>query len=120
MGTVWYDVCLPQIENANILAAQESAPTMLVALESGAVDYVCTDMPTGMAAVVAYPDMKILDFTGTDDDYEVSEEEINIGISMKKGNTALKDAINEVLATMSVDDYTSLMNDAIAVQPLSE
>jgi putative lysine transport system substrate-binding protein len=30
--------------------------------------------------------MKILDFTGSDDDFEVSDEEINIGISVKKGN----------------------------------
>jgi putative lysine transport system substrate-binding protein len=32
-----------------------------------------------MAALVAYPDMVMLDFTGTDDNFQVSEEEINIG-----------------------------------------
>ena len=29
-NTIWYDSCLPQIEDANILPAQESAPAMLV------------------------------------------------------------------------------------------
>ncbi len=120
LNTVWYDVCLPQIPDANILPAQESAPAMLVALNNNACDLVVTDMPTGMAACVAYPDFKLLDFTGSDDDFEVSEEEINIGISMKKGNTELKEAIDSVLAEMTVDDYTAMMDEAISVQPLSE
>ena len=120
INTVWYDTCLPQIADANILPAQESAPAMLVALNSGRCDLVVTDMPTAMAACVAYPNFKLLDFSCTDGDFEVSEEEINIGISMRKGNAALCEAINGVLATMTVDDYTSIMNDAIAVQPLRE
>ena len=120
LGTIWYDICLPQIEDANILPAQETAPAMLVALDSGAVDVVVTDRPTAQAALVAYPDFVMLDFGGGEDDFAVSEEEINIGISMKKGNTALKDAINEVLATMTTDDYNAMMDEAISVQPLSE
>lgn len=118
INTVWYDICLPQIKDANILPAQESAPTMLVSLNSGISDLVVTDMPTAKAAVIAYPDMVLLDFSGSDDDFKVSEEEINIGISMQKGNTALKEAIDGVLADLTVDDYTAMMDDAIAAQPL--
>ena len=120
LGTIWYDNCLEQIEDANIQPAQESAPAMLVALESGRTDLVVTDMPTAMAACAAYPDMKLLDFSGTDDDFEVSDEEVNIGISVKKGNTELLDGINSVLETMTVDDFNSLMQEAISVQPLAE
>ena len=120
LGTIWYDVCLPQIKDANIQPAQESAPAMLVALESGRTDLVVTDMPTAKAACVAYPDLKLLDFTETDDDFTVSEEEINIGISVQKGNSELLDGINSVLATMTVDDFNSMMDEAISVQPLSE
>lgn len=118
-ATVWYDTCLPQIEDADILPAMESAPAMLVALESGRCDLVVTDMPTAMAACVAYPDMKLLDFTGTDD-FAVSEEEINIGISVQKGNETLLNALNEALATLTTDDFTAMMDEAISVQPLSE
>ena len=120
LGTVWYDVCLPQIPDANILPAQESAPAMLVALNSGRVDVVCTDMPTGTAALVAYPNMRLLDFAGSDDDFQVSQEEINIGISVRKGNTELLDKINSVLATLTVDDFNRMMDEAIAVQPLAQ
>lgn len=120
LGTIWYDVCLPQIEDANVQPAQESAPAMLVALESDRTDLIVTDMPTAMAACVAYPDMKILDFTGTEDDFAVSEEEINIGISVQKGNAELLDGINSVLAGMTVEDFDSMMQEAISVQPLAE
>ena len=120
LGTIWYDNCLPQIPNGNILAAQETAPAMLVALNSGACDVVVTDRPTAQAALVAYPDFALLDFGGGENDFQVSQEDINIGISMKKGNTALRDAINEVLSGMTADDYNNLMDEAIAAQPLSE
>lgn len=119
-NTVWYDTCLPQIPDANILPAQESAPAMLVALDANKCDIVVTDQPTGLAACVAYLDFKLLDFSGTDGAFQVSDEEINIGISIQKGNTELKDKINSVLDKMTPEDYTNMMNDAIAVQPLSE
>lgn len=114
-NTVWYDVCLPQIPDANILPAQESAPAMLVALDADKCDIVVTDQPTGLAATVAYPEFTMLDFSGTDGEFQVSDEEINIGISLQKGNTELKDKINGVLATMTEDDYVEMMNEAIAV-----
>ena len=47
----------------------------------------------------------MLDFGGGDGEFQVSDEDISIGISMKKGNTALKD---------------TMMDEAISVQPLSE
>lgn len=119
LGTIWYDTCLPQIKDANILNAKESAPAMLMALETGEVDFVCTDMPTAQAAVIAYPDMQILDFAGTDGDFEVSEGDINIGISVQKGNTELFDAINSALEGMTKDDFNAIMADAIKIQPVS-
>ena len=120
MGTIWYDTCLPQIEGADIQTAAESAPAMLMALETGAVDFVCTDMPTAQGALVAYPDMVILDFAGTEDDFEVSDEDVNIGISVMKGNTVLKEALDSVLSEMTADDFNKLMAEAIAVQPIEE
>ena len=117
MNTIWYDV-LSQIPDANILPAMESAPDMLVALASGKVDAVVTDQPTAMAACVAYPNMVMLEFDG-ENGFEVSDEEVNIGISVKKGNTELLDKLNAALATLTTDDFTAMMNDAIAKQPLS-
>ncbi len=117
-GTIWYETCLPQIEGADIRTAAESAPAMLMALETGAVDFVCTDMPTAQGAMVAYPDFKLLNFSGSGDDFTVSDEDVNIGISVMKGNTVLKDAMNSVLSGMTADDFNDLMAQAVAVQPI--
>ena len=124
IATIWYDTCLPQIEGANVMTAAETAPAMLMALETDMVEFVCTDMPTAQGAVAAYPDMTILDFSGTDGDFQFTEQEraenVNIGISMMKGNTVLREAIDSVLSTMTVEDFNELMAHASEIQPLSE
>ncbi len=121
ISTIWYDQCLPQIEGAIKQSAAETAPAMLMNLETGMVDFVCTDMPTAQGAVKAYPDMVILDFSGTDGDFRFSEQEraenVNIGISVRRGNTELKNAIDSVLSTMTADDFNNLMAEAVSVQP---
>ena len=124
IATIWYDQCLPQIDGALVQTAAETAPAMLMALETGSVDFICTDMPTAQGAVAAYPDMTILDFSGTDGDFQFSDEvraeNVNISVSVKKGNTELKNMIDAVLSTMTADDMNALMEQAIAIQPLSE
>ena len=121
MGTVWYDSYLPQIDGVNITTASQDAPAMLMALETGVVDFVCTDIPTAQGAVQAYPDMQILDFTSNaDDNFVTTDEDVNIGISIQKGNTVLLNALNSVLCEMTADDFNALMAEAIAVQPMSE
>ena len=101
IATIWYDQCLPQIKDVAIQTAAETAPAMLMALETDTVD-----------------------FSGTDGDFQFSDEvraeNVNIGVSVMKGNTLLKDKIDAVLSTMTPDDMNALMEQAIAVQPLSE
>ena len=117
-GTIWYDSCLPQIPGADIQTQAETAPAMIMAVESGTVDFICTDMPTAMGACATYDNLTILDFSNNEsDNFKVDEGEINIGISIEKGNTALKDAMNDVLSTMTAEDFNQIMQEAIAVQP---
>jgi putative lysine transport system substrate-binding protein len=117
-GTIWYDSCLPQIPGAELMPASETAPAMIMAVTSGTVDYICTDMPTAMGACAAYDNLTILDFSGSEDNFEVDQGEINIGISVLKGNTVLLDAMNAVLGEMTVEDFNNTMNEAISVQPV--
>ena len=119
-GTIWYDTCLPQIKNATVQSAADDAGTMLMAVSSGTCDFVCTDMPTAQGAVLAYPNLMILDFSGSGDDFQVSAEEINIGISVRDGNKTLLDAMNKVLSPMSADDFNAMMAQAVAIQPIEE
>ena len=116
-GTIWYDSCLPQIEGAELMPASETAPAMIMAVTSGTVDYICTDMPTAMGACATYDNLVLLDFSDSEDNFEVDQGEINIGISVVKGNTTLKEAMDKVLSTMTVEDFNNLMDEAISVQP---
>ena len=119
-GTIWYDTCLPQIAGANTQPAADDAGAMLMAVSSGTCDFVCTDMPTAQGAVITYPNLMILDFSGSGDDFNVSEEEVNIGISVREGNKTLLEAMNKVLDPMTADDFNALMAQAVAVQPIEE
>ena len=116
-ATIWYESCLPQIPGAEIMPQSDDAPAMIMAVESGTVDFICTDMPTARGACAAYDDLVILDFSGSDDNFVVPEGEINIGISVVKGNTQLKEAFDAVLSQMTEDDFTALMDEAISIQP---
>ena len=69
---------------------------------------------------LAYDDMVILDFTDTEDNFQVDEGDINIGISLKKGNTELKDAINKVVSALNKDNFDNLMDYAVSIQPLNQ
>ena len=122
IATIWYDSMLPQIEGAQIQTAAETAPAMLMALETGTVDFICTDMPTAMGAVAKDDNLVILNFSGTDGDFQFADEQeraenVNIGIAVEKGNTALVDAINKVLADLNEEQFNALMDQAIAIQP---
>ena len=121
-GTIWYDTCLPQIADAELLAPADTAPAMIMALQTGEVDFVCTDLPTAVGAASKDPNLVVLNFSGTDGDFQFASEQeraenVNIGISVLKGNTTLLDAINSVLSGMTEDDFNALMEQAIAIQP---
>ncbi len=121
-GTIWYDSCLPQIEDIELLPPAETAPQMIMSLTTGQCDYICTDLPTATAAVRNNEGLKILNFSGTDGDFQFASEEeraenVNIGISVQKGNTTLLDAMNGVLSQMDESDFNTIMDYAIAIQP---
>ena len=121
-GTIWYDTCLPQIEGAQIQSPAASAPDMITALATGMVDFICTDLPTADGAVAKNPDLVVLNFAGTEGDFRFATEEeraenVNIGVSVGKGNTELQQMLDTYLDTMTEEDFNRIMNEAIAIQP---
>lgn len=120
-GTIWYNSCLPQT-GGNVQAAAETAPNMIMQLQSGTVDFVCTDLPTANGAVAKDDNLVVLNFEGTDGDFQFADEteraeNVNIGVSVKLGNTELQAALNDALSAMSVEDFNALMDQAIEAQP---
>ena len=124
-GTIWYDSCLPQIPDANILSPADNAPAMIMQLQTGMADFICTDMPTAKGAAAKDDNLVVLDFSGTDGDFQFETEaqraeNVNIGISVKKGNTQLKDAMDAVLSQLTAEDFDAIMDQAIAAQPATD
>ena len=79
-------------------------------------------MPTAMGAVALDDNLVILNFSGTDGDFQFASEaeraeNVNLGISVLKGNTELKNAIDKVLSAMTEEQFNILMDNAIAIQP---
>lgn len=118
LNTVWYDM-LKQIPDANIQPAMDTVPSLVVALSSGKVNVVAVDKPTAMAAVYSNPDLVMLDLQG-DKGFKASDEDVNMGIAIKKGNKELTNKINKALSEISEEERNKMMEEAIKVQPLSK
>ena len=70
---------------------------MVMQLQTGAVDFVCTDLPTATAAAANDSDLIVLNFAGTDGDFQFASEaeraeNVNIGMSVAKGSTVTVEA----------------------------
>lgn len=118
LATVWYKM-LDQIPNANKQAALADVPSMIVSLSSGKVDVLVSDKPTAMAAAYSNKNLIMLDFAASGA-FRASDEDVKMGIAIKKGNTDLQGKINKALATISESDREAMMKEAIKSQPLAK
>ncbi len=117
-NTIWYKM-LDQIPSAVKQPALADVPAMIVSLSSGKTEVLVTDKPTAMAASYSNSNLVMLDFEASGA-FKASDEDVQMGIAIKKGNTELKDKINKALASISDKDREAMMQDAIKHQPLSK
>ena len=81
-----------------------------------------TDLPTANGAVAKNPDLVVLNFAGTEGDFQFATEQeraenVNIGVSVAKGNADLQKMLDDYLKTMTEADFNKIMNEAIGFQP---
>ena len=117
-NTMWYDH-VDQIPGVNKLPPLDTVPAMVVSLESGKCDFLVVDVPSALAVQATNPGLVMLDFP-EGKGFVFTREDVDIGIALKKGNTELLNAMNEVLSKMTDEDRKDLMNEAIAAQPLAK
>lgn len=117
MNTVWYDV-LDQVTGATKAPALENFAAMISAVNAGTIDGFTCDTPSAMSLISTNPNLKIVEFADGQG-FQVSNEEIDLGIACKKGNTELVEKINAVLVGLSQEDRDALMDQAVAAQPAS-
>lgn len=116
LNTFHYTV-IDQIPGVKKQTAMESFPAMIVALSSGKIDGYISERPGAISAMESNPDLTFVEFE-EGKGFETSPEDVAIAVALKKGNPDLE-AINKIISTISKEKRQEIMDNAIAIQPLS-
>ncbi|KRN24454.1 ABC-type amino acid transport signal transduction system [Lacticaseibacillus camelliae DSM 22697 = JCM 13995] len=95
--------------------AMDNFPAMRVALESGTIDGYVSEVPEGITAENANPDLTYLRFSKKNG-FKTNPEDVDLAIGIRK-NDPDKAKINAELAKIPQKERDQLMNQAVADQP---
>lgn len=115
LNTFHYSV-IDQIEGVIKETAMDNFPAMRVALESGMIDGYVSERPEGVSATAANDKFAMVEFT---EGFETSDDDTAIAVGLKKGSE-FREQINEILADISIEEQTEIMDAAILNQPAAE
>ncbi|WP_227762415.1 transporter substrate-binding domain-containing protein [Zhaonella formicivorans] len=115
LNTFHYTV-IDQIEGVIKQPAMDNFPAMRVALESGMIDGYVSERPEGVSATAANENFAMVEFT---DGFKTSDADTAIAVGLPKGSD-LTEKINEILAGISEEERTRIMDAAIANQPAAQ
>jgi len=118
LNTFHYTV-IPQIPNVQKQTAMDDFPAMRVALESGIIDGYISERPEGVSATAANNKFAMVQFAAGKG-FKTSDDDVAIAVGVKKGNTELTSSINKVLAGLTEEQRTAIMDQAIKNQPASK
>ena len=116
--------CIAEISNANALEYDDMS-AMLDAIANGECDAAIVNRSYAKAALTSYSALAMLDFYGTDGDYTVPAEQVEICMAVAKDNTELLANLNTELEKLSLGmnkeftfkNYDSSMHAAITLNP---
>lgn len=115
LNTFHYSV-IDQIKGVDKKTAMDNFPAMRVALESGMIDGYVSERPEGVSASAANENYVMVEF---EEGFETSADDTAIAVGLEKSSD-LTDKINEILAGISEEERTSIMDTAIKNQPAAE
>ncbi len=113
LNTFHYSV-IDQIPDVDKQTAMDNFPAMRVALESGKIDGYVTERPEGVTAEKLNPNFKMIEFA-EGSGFETSDEDTAIAIGLRQDDPA-KEEINAILADISEDKRTAIMDEATESQ----
>lgn len=88
---------------------------MRVALDSGIIDGYVTERPEGVTATSVNDKFKMIEFS-EEDGFQTNPEDVQIAIGMRK-NDPLVQEVNQILAGITAEERTAMMDTAIKNQP---
>ena len=117
LNTFHYTV-IDQIDKVQKMPAMDTFPAMIVALTAGAIDGYISERPGAVSAMASNPAISYVAFA-EDQGFEASPEDVAIAVGVMKGSD-LTEKINGVLAGITSEERSALMDAVVAAQPLSE
>lgn len=111
-GTFHADA-LEQIPNVQSSTYPEFAD-LLTALKSGAIDGYIAEEPTALSVCGSNDELTYLPFKNNDTGFTATAADVGIAIGLKKGN-ALRDQINTVLAEITAEQKSQLMEQIVTL-----
>ena len=96
----------------------ETFPAMIVALTAGAIDGYISERPGAVSAMASNPAISYVSFA-EGQGFVASPADVAIAVGVMKGSD-LTDRINGVLAGITSEERSALMDAAVAAQPLAE
>jgi putative lysine transport system substrate-binding protein len=116
INTVHYDV-IDQIGGVNKQNAMETFPAMIVAVTAGGIDGYVSERPGALSAMETNPGITFVAFE-EGKGFVASPEDVAIAVALAKGSDLIDD-INAVIDTITIEERTQLMLDALENQPIS-
>lgn len=87
---------------------------LLIALKSGAIDGYIAEEPTALSVCGSNDELTYLPFKNNDTGFTATAADVGIAIGLKKGN-ALRDQINTVLAEITEEQKSQLMEQIVTL-----
>ncbi len=87
---------------------------LLTALKSGAIDGYIAEEPTALSVCGSNDELTSLPFKNNDTGFTATAADVGIAIGLKKGN-ALRDQINTVLAEITAEQRSQLMEQIVTL-----
>ena len=115
LNTFHYSV-IDQIEGVAKQPAMDNFPAMRVALESGIIDGYVSERPEGVSASTANQNFAMVEFT---EGFKTSDDDTAIAVGIAKGSD-LTEKINKILAGISQEERSQIMDTAIKNQPAAK
>ena len=91
---------------------------MRTALASGMIDGYVSERPEGITATSVNKELKMLEFP-KENGFDASAEDSQVAVGMRKGDPDIE-KVNKILAGISQDERTKIMDQAIKDQPATD
>jgi len=113
-GTLQNELIL-QIPNANRLNPLNDYPALVAQVNSGIADALIAEWPVATSIIASNPSLSMVRLT--ENGFVLEASDVTTAVAVRLTETALRDRINTILATLSNAEREALMSDALDNQP---